>query len=74
MFIIQPYTKPTRINMEDNHNIFENGRRPQTFENGRRPQFLDKWKTTSIYFLNGRQPQFIFPMEEDHTFFKWKTT
>ena len=60
--------------MEDHLIFFENGIQPHFFENGRRPQFLDKGKTTSIYFLNGRQPQFIFPMEEDHTFFKWKTT
>ena len=49
------------LKMEDDLNIFENGRRPQKFfENGRRPQyfgtmeddlkFLEKWKTTSIFF------------------------
>ena len=35
--------------MEDDLNIFENGRRPQYLGNGRRPQFLG----------NGRQPQFF---------------
>ena len=37
---MQPYFNQTRKNMEDNLNIFENGRRPQYFENGRRPQFF----------------------------------
>ena len=55
---MQPYSNPTRRNMEDDLNIFENGRRPpflkkeddlNFFENGRRPQF----------FENGRQPQFF---------------
>ena len=47
---MQPYFNPTRWNMEDDLNIFENGRRPQLFS---------KWKTTYIYFENGRRPQFF---------------
>jgi hypothetical protein len=46
IFGMQPYSNPTGRNMEDDLNIFENGRRPQFFlkeddliffENGRRP-------------------------------------
>ena len=40
-FGMQPYSNPTRRNMEDDLNIFEIGRQPQfCFEKGRRPQFL----------------------------------
>ena len=35
IFGMQPYSNPTRRNMGDNLNIFENGRRPQFFEYGR---------------------------------------
>ena len=47
IFGMQPYSNPTRRNMEDDLNIFENGRRPpflkkeddlNFFENGRRPK------------------------------------
>jgi hypothetical protein len=31
IFGIQPYSKPTTRNMEDDLNILENGRRPQFF-------------------------------------------
>ena len=43
------------LQMEDDLNVLENGRRPQFFqmenninilENGRQPQYFDKWKTT----------------------------
>ena len=47
-FSMQPYINPTRRNMEDDLNIFENGRRPQFFENGRRPQFFWKRKNDLI--------------------------
>jgi hypothetical protein len=47
MFGMQPYYNQTRQNMEDNLNIFENGRRPQFFFKGRQ---LKKFK-------NGRQPK-----------------
>ena len=37
--------------MEDNINIFSNGRQPQLFLlNGRLPQYFGKWKTTSIFW------------------------
>jgi hypothetical protein len=39
---MQPYSNPTKRNMEDELNIFENGRRPQLFSKGRQPQFLLK--------------------------------
>jgi hypothetical protein len=56
--------------MEDDLNVFKNGRQPQFFKNGRRgrqPQFFQKWKTISIsfkggrpqLFSNGRQPQHL---------------
>jgi hypothetical protein len=32
IFGMQPYSNPTKRNMGDNLNIFENGRRPQFFE------------------------------------------
>ena len=44
---MQPYSNPTRRNMEDNLNIFENGRRPQ---------FFWKRKTISICFETWRRP------------------
>ena len=40
--------------MEDDLNIFQNGRQPKFFQNGRQPHF----------FQNGRQPQF-FQMEDN---------
>jgi hypothetical protein len=43
---MQPYSNSTRINMEDNQNILENGRRPQFF--------LKEDKL--IFFENGRWP------------------
>ena len=49
-WINQPYSNPTRWNMEDDLNIFENGRRPQFF-----------WKMDFdiIFFEIRRQPQFF---------------
>ena len=58
---------PTRRNMEDDLNIFENERRPRfflkendlnLFENGRRRQTNDATKNNNI-FENGRRPQFF---------------
>ena len=50
--------------MEDDLNIFLNGRRPQISENARRPQFYERKKITNFingnqlqFFSNGRQPQ-----------------
>jgi hypothetical protein len=52
--------------MEDDLNLFVNGRRPQLFVNGRQPQPFCKWKTNSIilkmeddlkFVVHGRQPQ-----------------
>ena len=66
---------PTRWNMEDNLNLFENGRWPQYFS--RQPKGLifsmqtyfnrTRWNMEdNLNFLeNGRQPQFLW---------KWKTT
>ena len=64
--------------MEDDLNIFENGRRPKFFENGRRSQFFSKLKLTSyeimqpnktkiktILFLKMEDNLNIFQMEED---------
>ena len=70
--------------MENDLNLLENGRRPQSF---------GKWKTTSIISQNGRRPQYLgnerqpalfVKMEDDLNFFKngrrpqsfgkWKTT
>jgi hypothetical protein len=43
---MQPYSNPTRRNMEDNLNIFENRRRPQFF-----------FKEGNLsFFENGGQP------------------
>ena len=41
---MQSCYNPTRKNMEDDLNIFENGRRPQYLGNGRQPQFLGNGK------------------------------
>ena len=38
---MHPYYNATRRNMEDDLNIFENGRRPQFFFKGRRPQLFE---------------------------------
>jgi hypothetical protein len=35
------------LKMEDDLNIFENGRRPKFFVKGRRPHFFNKLNTTS---------------------------
>ena len=48
------------LKMEDDLNIFENGRRPQYFW---------KWKTTSI-FLNGRRPQYFLTWKTTSIFLK----
>ena len=65
--------------MEDDHNLFENGRRPEFFcEMENDLNFLGKSKTTSIIFLNGRRPQMFFVNDfflngrQPH-FFEWKT-
>jgi hypothetical protein len=39
IYVMQPYFFSTRINMEDNLSVFENGRQTQFFEKGRQPQF-----------------------------------
>ena len=43
VFGLQPYVDPTRRNMEDNLNIFQDGRRPQFY--------LFYWNTTSIFVI-----------------------
>jgi hypothetical protein len=45
--------------MEDDLNVFKNGRRPQ---------FFQRWKTTLIFFKNGRQPQFFQKWKMTSTF------
>ena len=55
---MQPYFDPTKRNMEDNLNIFENRRRPQFFLNGRQPH-LKKNERQRQFFENGRRPQFF---------------
>ena len=37
--------------MEDDLNIFENGRRPQFFENGRKPQFSENGRGTQLFLM-----------------------
>ena len=70
----QPYYNLTRRNIEDNLNIFENGRRPQYFW---------KLKTTSIFlkmednlniFENGTWPQYLKKWKTTSIFIKYKTT
>jgi hypothetical protein len=76
MFSMQPYFNPTRRNIENNLNIFSNGRRLQIFL---------KWKTTlncsqmdddlnfsfpngievTPILFNGKQPKYLFKMEVD---------
>ena len=47
IFCMQPYSNPTRRNMEDDLNILENGRRPQFFY----------MEYDLNIFLNVRQPK-----------------
>ena len=64
---MQPYSNPTRRNIEDNHNIFENGRQPQflkmeydlNFSVNRRPTHIFQMEDNLNFPLNGRQPQFF---------------
>jgi hypothetical protein len=66
---MEPYFDPTSRNMEDDLNIFENGRRPQFFITGTRPQFCFMQPRELIsgmqhcfnptFFLNQRRPQFF---------------
>jgi hypothetical protein len=51
--------------MEDDLNISENGRQPNSLVNGRRPYFFSKLEGDLNFFKNGRQPQY---------FEKWRTT
>ena len=73
--------------MEDDLNLFLNGRRPQFFGNGRQPQFFEnwrrpqffcEWKTTLMFLGNGRRPQVFKNGRRPQIFsyfflFKWKT-
>jgi hypothetical protein len=54
---MQPYSNPTRRNMEDNLNIFKNLRQ-LIFLNGRRPQKNNATQNNNI-FENGRRPNFF---------------
>ena len=47
--------------MQDDLNILENGRRPQSLENGRLPQYSGKWKTSPIW----KMTSFIWKMEDN---------
>ena len=65
--------------MEDEINIFENGRRPQFLFKGSQPQIFRKWKTTSKkmmqpkmiksknkkIFESGRRPNFLLKKEDN---------
>jgi hypothetical protein len=65
---MQPYSNPTRRNVEDDLSIFENGRQHHFFSEGRLPHFFWKWKTTK---------KKIEPKKEKYKQFKkikWKTT
>ena len=57
---MQPYFNPTRSNMEDNLNCFENKDNLiflkmeddlNIFVNGRQPQLVFKWKMASIFLI-----------------------
>ena len=54
---------PSRWNMKDYLNLFENGRLPQFFDSGRRPHYLE----------NGRLPHFLW-IEDGFNFFLLTTT
>ena len=57
----------SRRNIEDDLNIFENGRQSQFLGNGRRPQVLGNGRRLNFVemegdlniFENGRQPQYF---------------
>ena len=51
-----PNFNTTRRNMEDNPNIFENGRWPNKISNGRRPQFFPDERQPT-FFPGEKQPQ-----------------
>jgi hypothetical protein len=55
--------------MEEDLNIFENGRRPIFFENEKQPQYFETEKQPQ-YFENGRQHQFVFRMKTTLIFFE----
>ena len=65
---MQSCYNPTRRNMEDDLNIFENGRRPQFLRNGRRPKFLGNGRRPQ-FLRNGRRPQFL-ELEDDLNLWK----
>jgi hypothetical protein len=50
IFGMQPYFDTTRWNMEDDLNIFENGKRSPYFCKWRTNSIFFKWKMTSIVF------------------------
>jgi hypothetical protein len=64
IFGMQHCFNPTRWNMEENLNIFENERQPQCFW---------KWKETSIFFLIECYLSF-WQWKTTLMFFKFKTT
>ena len=49
-FIIKWKTTSFYYQMEDDHNFFENEKRPQYFSNGRLHQYFGKWKRPSIFW------------------------
>jgi hypothetical protein len=68
MFGMQPYSNPTRRNVEDNLNIFENGRRPQFFWK-RKTTLFKKNKTTSFKKIEPKAIIFL-KMEDDPNCFE----
>ena len=56
--------------MEEDLNLFKNGKRPQFFKNGRRHNFLKIEDDTFFSSKNGRQPQLFLKMEDDLNFSK----
>ena len=68
--------------MEDDLNLFVNGRRPQLFVNGGQPQLVSKWKMTSTFLwlegdlncVNVRQNIFLVNGRQLFFLCKRKTT
>jgi hypothetical protein len=77
---VQPYSNPTKRNMEDYLNTFENRRRPQLFFKGRNNlNFFRQWKTPQNKIMQQKQLKVkknkVYDNCRQHTFFlKRKTT
>jgi hypothetical protein len=69
IFGMQPYSNPTRTNMEDDLNTLENGRQPQISSKEKDLIFLENGKRPKTKLSNQKQLKV-----KTIVFLKWKTT